>query len=92
MIRDIIVALAAGSPGKCTERYAISLAKLFNAHLVGIAFDYTAEPSHGFDIAADALRKWHTEKTIAADAAVSSFIRPRSGTLANAPKRSMPAQ
>jgi nucleotide-binding universal stress UspA family protein len=73
MIRDIIVALAAGSPGKCTERYAISLAKLFNAHLVGIAFDYTAEPSHGFDIAAEALRQWHTEKTIAADAAVLSF-------------------
>jgi nucleotide-binding universal stress UspA family protein len=73
MLRDIVVALAANEPGNHVENYAISLARLLNAHLVGIAFAYVIQRPHTFDIAAKLLEDWRIEKEKAADAAVSSF-------------------
>jgi len=74
MIRDIVVALEADDPGKRVESYAISLAKLLDSHLVGIAIAYVTQQPHMFDIDAKLLEDWRIEKEKAADAAVSSFL------------------
>jgi nucleotide-binding universal stress UspA family protein len=44
MIKDLLVNIAPGLPADATLDYALSLARVFDAHLAGVAFAYEAVP------------------------------------------------
>src|SRR5258708_13159296 len=75
MVKDIVVNLTGGAPQEFAADYAISLAKLFEAHIAGVGFIY--EPvipgSLLGGIPTDLIEAQREENTKAARAAVSRF-------------------
>jgi nucleotide-binding universal stress UspA family protein len=75
MVKDIVVNLTAGAPQEFAADYAISLAKLFDAHIAGVGFIY--EPvipgSVLGGIPTDLIEAQREENTKAAKAATSRF-------------------
>jgi len=75
MVKDIVVNLTGGAPQEFAADYAISLAKLFDAHIAGIGFIY--EPvipgSVLGGIPTDLIEAQREENTKAAKAATSRF-------------------
>jgi nucleotide-binding universal stress UspA family protein len=75
MIKDIVVNLTGGAPQEFAADYAISLAKLFDAHIAGIGFIY--EPvipgSVLGGIPTDLIEAQREENTKAAKAATDRF-------------------
>jgi len=75
MIKDLVVNLSAGQAPDVTARYAISMAKAYGAHVVGVAFVY--EPvipgSLLGGIPTDLIEVQREENAKAAKAAVAEF-------------------
>jgi nucleotide-binding universal stress UspA family protein len=75
MVKDIVVNLTGGAPQEFAADYAISLAKLFDAHIAGIGFIY--EPvipgSVLGGIPTDLIEAQREENTKAAKAATNRF-------------------
>jgi nucleotide-binding universal stress UspA family protein len=75
MVKDIVVNLTGGAPQEFAADYAISLAKLFDAHIAGVGFIY--EPvipgSLMGGIPTDLIEAQREENTKAAKAATSRF-------------------
>jgi nucleotide-binding universal stress UspA family protein len=75
MVKDIVVNLTGGAPQEFAADYAISLAKLFDAHIAGIGFIY--EPvipgSVLGGIPTDLIEAQRDENTKAAKAATNRF-------------------
>jgi nucleotide-binding universal stress UspA family protein len=75
MVKDIVVNLTGGAPQEFAADYAISLAKLFDAHIAGIGFIY--EPvipgSVLGGIPTDLIEAQREENTKAATAATNRF-------------------
>ena len=75
MIKDMVVNLTGGAPQELTADYAISLAKLFEAHIAGVGFVY--EPvipgSVLGGIPTDLIDAQREESSKAAKAATSRF-------------------
>jgi nucleotide-binding universal stress UspA family protein len=75
MVKDIVVNLTGGAPQEFAADYAISLAKLFDAHIAGIGFIY--EPvipgSVMGGIPTDLIEAQRDENTKAATAATTRF-------------------
>src|SRR5260370_38465785 len=75
MVKDIVVDLTGGAPQEFAADYAISLAKLFDAHIAGVGFIY--EPvipgSVMGGIPTDLIEAQRDENTKTAKAAASRF-------------------
>lgn len=75
MIKDLVVNLSGGEPRQVAADYAISMAKAYGAHVVGVAFVY--EPvipgSLLGGIPTDLIEVQRDENAKAANAAVASF-------------------
>src|SRR5215831_11105585 len=75
MIKDLVVALAAGSERDVATDYAISVAAAFDAHVTGVAFAYEpAVVGTAIDgIAVDVIEASREESRNAAQAAAARF-------------------
>src|SRR5260370_21067424 len=75
MVKDIVVNLTGGAPQEFAADFAISLAKLFDAHIAGVGFIY--EPvipgSVMGGIPTDLIEAQRDENTKTAKAAASRF-------------------
>jgi nucleotide-binding universal stress UspA family protein len=74
-IRDLLVNLATGIDDDATIDYAISLARMFDAHLAGVAFAYDAIPPAMLagEVPPAWIEELHKEAQAAAQAAVGKF-------------------
>ena len=91
MIKDILVSLPVGESSNAAVYYAVSVAKAFDAHLVGLTFVYEPlVPGAVFDgLSANIIATYRAEMEKAANAAVAKFEESVRGTGVSAESRTV---
>jgi nucleotide-binding universal stress UspA family protein len=74
-VKDLLINLASGIGGDATVDFAISLTRVFDAHLAGVAFAYDAIPPAMLvgEVSPAWIEELHREAQAAAQAAVEKF-------------------
>jgi nucleotide-binding universal stress UspA family protein len=82
MIKDILVSIPVGAPSGAVVTYAVTVARAFDAHLVGVAFAYEpVVPGTVFDgVAASIIETYRAESEKAGRAAIASFDQAIQGS------------
>jgi nucleotide-binding universal stress UspA family protein len=82
MIKDILVNIPVGAPSAAVVTYAITVARAFEAHLVGVAFAYEpVVPGTVFDgVAASIIETYRVESEKAGRAALATFDQAIQGS------------
>ena len=91
MIKDILVSLPVGDSSNAAVYYAVSVAKAFDAHLVGLTFVYEPfVPGTVFDgLSANIIATYSAEMEKAAKTAVARFEQLVKGTGVSAESRTV---
>ncbi|HEY4405352.1 MAG TPA: universal stress protein [Xanthobacteraceae bacterium] len=93
MIKDLLVNLATGVGDDATVDYAVSLARLFDAHLAGVAFAYDAIPPAMLagEVSPAWIEELHKEAQVAAQVAAGKLEKTAKRAGISAEARWLPA-